>query len=170
LNVRSSTQLKSKWDKVVAAGSSLLSDLIDCTVYKDDVSLTQPSDVGSVRIQIEFPLNLGTGAGSQDAFARDKASFKLMFVDGSALSDRGCSGTFADVPGKPMAGKFTGTCNHLTAFGIVGSTPSAAPLHTGVPVPPQPIPGPNPVPVPIPANPVSASAPPADPSSNSRRF
>jgi hypothetical protein len=163
VSVRSSVQPKSKWDKlpIAAAASVLLSDLIDCTVIKDG-SLVSTSSTGLSRagVELEFPLSQGTGAGSRDAFLTDKSSFKLMFIDSTGkLNEDGCSGSISEVIGKPFAAKYVGSCNHLTVFGVVGSTPSAV-------VPPSP-PSPGPViPGPVTPTPVAPPTVTASPSSS----
>jgi hypothetical protein len=166
VSVRSSTQLKDNWNKNSAlpglAGNQLLTDLVDCTVFKDSSSVTSSTELGgNVGITIDFPLNSGSGTGSGSALDSDQSSFKLMYFDESTrqLSTNGCFGTVARKSGTIQMATFTGSCNHLSVFAVVASAP-VVPGPVPGPVPPAPGPSPpGPVPTPAPAAPGTTPSP-----------
>jgi hypothetical protein len=162
VSVRTSVQPKSKWAMLPTNGS-LLSDLIDCTVFRDGASVsTSAAGFERVAIELEFPLQAGTGAGSRDAFVRDKSLFKLMFVDANGqLSASGCDTIrIEEIPQKPMAAKLIASCNHLTVFGVVGAVPAQI-ITPPSPPPPIPLP-PSPPSNPSPPPPVVVAPPPPE--------
>ena len=64
VSVRTSVQPKSKWEKLPKSGI-LLSDLVDCTAFKDVSLLGQGNEPGfRARITLHFPLKAGNGTGS----------------------------------------------------------------------------------------------------------
>ena len=166
VSVRSSTQLKDNWNKNSAlpglGGNQLLTDLVDCTVFKDSSSVTSSTELGgNVGITIDFPLNSGSGTGSGSALDSDQSSFKLMYFDESTrqLSTNGCTGTVARKSGTIQMATFTGSCNHLSVFAVVASAP-VVPGPVPGPVPPAPGPSPpGPVPTPAPAAPGTTPSP-----------
>jgi len=161
VSVRTSVQPKTKWALLPAAGSKLLSDLVDCTVIRDGTSVsTAASGFTRADIALEFPLSEGTGEGSLVAFNTESKSFALQFVDSTGkLSSAGCDGEVTIISNERA--KYIGSCNHLTLFGITARAPVS-----GVPAP-LPNPPVNPVPEPEPVRPgpgpVTPPAPPTVP-------
>jgi len=149
VRVLSSFTPKAKYASSVPQGNLMMSDVADCTVTKqkgvNSATIKSGSELGTVSIKIPFSL-APSGPGSHAVVSQDRTSVKIAFFDETVSPPvwkyDGCQGTVELV--NTVSAIYTGTCSHLTSFGIIASPPATIPGQTSGPQIPNPLPGSGP--------------------------
>jgi hypothetical protein len=148
VRVLSSFTPKAKYASSVPQGNVLMSDVADCTVTKqkgvNSATIKSGPELGTVSIKIPFAL-APSGPGSHAVLSQDRTLVKIAFFDETVSPPvwkyDGCQGTVELV--NTVSAIYTGTCSHLTSFGIIVSPPVTIPGQTSGPQPQIPIPLPG---------------------------
>jgi hypothetical protein len=127
----------------------MMSDVADCTVTKqkgvNSATIKSGPELGTVSIKIPFAL-APSGPGSHAVVSQDRTTVKIAFFDETVSPPvwkyDGCQGTVELV--NTVSAIYTGTCSHLTSFGIIASPQATIPGQTSGPQIPNPLPGSGP--------------------------